>query len=56
MWTPAIESLDTVFSNTAQGEFLCDLSPRFTVSARGLISRSKTYDADQIVLQLQYRF
>ncbi|MGH7428501.1 MAG: hypothetical protein ACREJ4_09145, partial [Candidatus Methylomirabilaceae bacterium] len=55
-WTPAIESLDTVFSNTIQGEFLCDLTPRFTISARGLISRSPTYDADQVSLQLQYRF
>jgi tetratricopeptide (TPR) repeat protein len=55
-WTPAIESLDAVFSNTVQGEFLCDLSRRFTISARGLLSRSSTYDADQVSVQLRYRF
>jgi tetratricopeptide (TPR) repeat protein len=55
-WTPAIESIDAVFSNTIQGEVLCDLTQRFTVSARGLLTRSSTYEADHAVLQLHYRF
>jgi len=55
-WTPAVESIDAVFSNTVRGEVLCDLTRRFTVSVQGLISRSTTYEAEQISLQLLYRF
>lgn len=55
-WTPAIESVDTVFSNLVRGEVLCDLTQRFTILAQGLISRSRTYEAEQISLQVLYRF
>ncbi|MBI2902147.1 MAG: tetratricopeptide repeat protein [Candidatus Methylomirabilis oxyfera] len=55
-WTPAVESIDAVFSNTVRGEVLCDLTRRFTVSVQGLISRSTTYEAEQLSLQLLYRF
>jgi tetratricopeptide (TPR) repeat protein len=55
-WTPAIESIDAVFSNTVRGEVLCDLTQRFTLSAQGFISRSSTYEAEQVSVQLLYRF
>jgi hypothetical protein len=55
-WTPALESVGAVFSNAVRGGFLCDLTQRFTISGQGTISRSRTYEAEEVGFQFSYRF